>query len=517
MRAALALTGRRPSDADRAAVAADGAAVAAIVDRYLDSPEFGATMRDLHNEALLVRTDFDNFPAGFQARAPLEELDRATINKSLFEAPLALIEYVIMNDRPYTEIVTASYTVANRAVSAVWGSLPYTDGGPEWQITSHQDGRGDAGILSDDWLFSRHTTTISNANRGRANAVTKALLCYDFLDRDVVVDTSVDFADPEAVARAVKSNPACASCHHSLDPLAGFFQDYFPIYVPYGVDRFPFRHYEPGIIKRAGATVEEPAYFGQPGRTLSDLGRAIAADPRFPLCAAKRFYAFFNQVRLAEVPEGQARELSSRFVASGFSAKALARAIVLSDDFRVSYSGDGALAESTVGVKRAGPEQTSRLIEDLTGFRWTATIPGAGNVDLSTDSYYGYEVLAGGIDAFSVTLPSYTFNATSHLFLAELAARGAAFAVEKDFAEADRSKRKLLTEVGADDRDELAVRAQLAALHWRILAEEVEPGSDAVSESYALFTTALDESDDVPLAWKAVLTAMLQDFRVATY
>src|SRR5262245_52194681 len=54
-RISMALKGTRPSIADSRAVDADPAALGAIVDGYLESDEFGATLRDLHNEALLVR------------------------------------------------------------------------------------------------------------------------------------------------------------------------------------------------------------------------------------------------------------------------------------------------------------------------------------------------------------------------------------------------------------------------------------------------------------------------------
>src|SRR5512147_1785845 len=66
-RAALALRGVRPSLAELRAVAEDPAALSAIVDRYLETPELGATIRDLHNEVWLLRHQQVGFtlpPAG---------------------------------------------------------------------------------------------------------------------------------------------------------------------------------------------------------------------------------------------------------------------------------------------------------------------------------------------------------------------------------------------------------------------------------------------------------------------
>src|SRR5262249_49553953 len=162
-------------------------------------------------------------------------------------------------------------------------------------------------------LFSRHSTTVSNANRGRANAVARAFLCEDFLSREVRIDASVNLADPLAVANAVQENGACASCHKSLDALAGFFSGYHPIYVPPTIP-YPFDvFYQPNILAKIGGTITPPAYFGEAGSSIEDLGRLIANDPRFSLCAAKRFYGFFHQIELADVPAERARDLQSRF------------------------------------------------------------------------------------------------------------------------------------------------------------------------------------------------------------
>src|SRR5258706_6285730 len=56
-RASLALRGVRPSLDELHEVAADPTRLSAIVDRYLDTPEFAETIKDLHNETLLMRVE----------------------------------------------------------------------------------------------------------------------------------------------------------------------------------------------------------------------------------------------------------------------------------------------------------------------------------------------------------------------------------------------------------------------------------------------------------------------------
>ncbi len=58
--------------------------------------------------------------------------------------------------------------------------------------------------------------------RGRANMVARALLCFDYLVQDIVLEEGIDLTNPDEVANAVVENSGCASCHQTLDPLASF-------------------------------------------------------------------------------------------------------------------------------------------------------------------------------------------------------------------------------------------------------------------------------------------------------
>lgn len=541
VRISMALRGRRPALEELDAVEADPAALDAIIDTYLDDPRFGETIRDLHNEALLVLVDYFVFPAGFPPLGPAAGHDIYALNRAVTEAPLRLIEHVVMNDRPYDEIVTAEYTVADDQVAAVWGLPAGGDG--EWTETQWDDGRGNAGILSDSWLVQRHGSTPSNANRGRANAISRALLCYDFADRDIVLDADIDLSDPEAVAHAVSQNQACASCHQGLDPLASFFQDYFPQFLPaeiveVAVDEddqaYPLPTYYPGIFTDLlGVPMRDRGFFGAPGDDLPALGRLIADDPRFSACAARRFVAYFHQIDPSDVPQALEAEFQSVLLDSGMDAKALAKAIVLDERFAASHvvvdeDDDPAApspADDVVGVKKARPVQLGQLFEDLTGFRWRTDLGvvdpvdlpyGLGHVDLMDDSFLGYAVLAGGLDSIYVTRPSHTYSASTSLVLRALAQLAASFVVAADFAAAPASRR-LLGQVEATTTDEAAIRDQLVALHRRLYGARIEPDGVEADDGWALWSGALAHGGDPARAWTVTLTAMLQDLRIAYY
>ncbi len=509
LRISMALRGLRPSPDERAAVEADPEALPGIVDTYLDSPEFGATVRDLHNDALLVLADFGVPPAGFLAKDTLAGMDIYAANRAIMEAPLRLIEHVVTGDLPYGEIVTADYTIADEAVAGAWG---LTHSGEGWQVTEPPPDLRKAGILADSWLFTRHGSTVSNAGRGRANAVSRALLCFDFLDRDIEIDASVDLADPNAVAKAVQDNPTCVACHQQLDPLASFFEGYKLDFVPLLVS-YPQDHYASGFFSNVlQVDMRPPHYFGSPGDSLADLGALIAQDPRFSLCAARRAHAYFHQVDLGEVPFDAAAELQAALLGNGMQYKAMIRALVLDPEF--------ALATGPEGRRRSRPGQLATLIADLTGFRWRTDLTpyGAGKIDLMDDSMIGYHVLAGGIDAIFVQKPSYTYNATTSLTLRALARQAASAVVEADFAEADMGKRKLFTLVSSVDSGAADLRPQLVLLHRRFYGDELAEDAPEIEESLALFKAALKASPgDIKRAWKTTLIALLQDVRIAFY
>jgi hypothetical protein len=509
LRIAMALRGVRPSEAEFAAVEADPSALPGIVDDYLDSPEFGAIVRDLHNDALLVLADFGVPPAGFLPKDTLAGMDPYRANRAIMEAPLRLIEHVVAGDLPYSEIVTADYTLADEAVAGAWG-LAHT--GTGWQVVDPPSDRRGAGVLADSWLFTRHGSTVGNAARGRANAVSRALLCVDFLDRDIEIDADVNLADPNEVAEAVQQNPSCVACHQQLDPLATFFEGYKTDFVPLLVG-YPYDHYATGFFTEfLKVDMRAPRYFGSPGDSLADLGSMIARDPRFTLCAAKRAYAYFHQVELADVPFEAADALQSTLIASDLSYKAMVRALVLDPGF--------ALATGPQGRRRSRPIQLASLIDDLTGFRWRTDLSsyGAGEIDLMDDSMIGYHVLAGGIDAIFVQKPSYTYNATTSLALRALARQAASAVVEADFAETDKSKRRLFTLVSAADSGQAKLRPQLVALHRRFYGDPLADDSPEIDESLALFLAALDaKPGDIKRAWKTTLIALLQDVRIGFY
>ncbi|MCA9437448.1 MAG: DUF1592 domain-containing protein, partial [Candidatus Omnitrophica bacterium] len=208
MRIAMDLTGGRPSEEDFAIAESN---LDSVIKRYMQTPEFSEQMMWLANDIFLVRTDFVEY---FRDSYEYDRREvRYQVAKAVGEEPLRLFDYIVRNDRPITELVTADYTVANATLAMFWNiDYPGEYGSDQWLRGRYLDGRQHAGVLSQTSFFYRYNNTITNKNRHRANNVTRMFLGDDHLLRNV--GSELRIADPEQdFLDLTLSNPACLACH----------------------------------------------------------------------------------------------------------------------------------------------------------------------------------------------------------------------------------------------------------------------------------------------------------------
>ncbi|MEO0606033.1 MAG: hypothetical protein AAF211_31685, partial [Myxococcota bacterium] len=489
--------------------------------------------RHMHADVLLTRTARSSLPAV----GPVAGATRNDLSAVVTEEPLALIEHIVLDDRPYTEVVTADYTVVSELAPTMFADLS-REPGPGEQVAVYTDGRPAAGILSTNGLWLRFQSAGQNYQRQRANAIASALLCASYDDRDIPISGDIDLSDDEALANALNTQAECVACHQTLDPLGSHLftirsvlnvntvqQAYangcagqtaascypLPVYVPQGADRW----------RRFGT--RPPGYFGSESDDLGTLGAHIAADPRFAQCTVRRFVSYLTQTPADELTIPELAPLQARFVDSGFDARDLVEAIVLDPAFARPDDGDG------VGLMATRPFQLAATVEDLTGFRFVFNFDGApcrqngtncrGDIDVVYDDTLGFRSMAGGIDGFRVTRPTWTTTPTKALFVAALAEEAAGHVVDADFA-LPAADRHLLGEVEADRDDEAAVRAQLVTIHLRFFGIEVDADDPEIDEAYQLFDAARARRSGPSAsaeAWKVTLTGLLQDPRILLY
>jgi len=508
-RAAMALRGVRPSLEDLEQIREDPAALSAIVDGYLQEVEFGATIRDIENQTLLMRID------ALRGDPMPEEAGSISWNvwsDAMFEEPLRLIEHIVLEDRPYTDIVTTDQTVVTGYGPMMWtgiASVEYDD--ETWQLTTHTDGRPTAGVLSTSGWQARYAATNANAHREGASAAAGSLLCTDYFNRDVQLG-EISLEDDDAIFEAIKYNDGCVDCHQTLDPFAGFFfgfSNQAAFRAPY--PRVPWTGED---LNRGERITGRPmGYFGLGGTNMDEMGDLIAADHRFSACTARRYISWFSQIPVKEVPIERVAATQAALIDSGMNIRAMVRQIVLSPEFAVSHTNEPDDAEHAVGLLRTRPEQLDRMFLDLTGFRWERRVA-RGTAVIPTHPADGFQVHGGGIDNLIKVVPSHLYSASGSAFLRSFAQEAAGFVVEQDF-DSDPGERRLLHLVEPDTEDEALLREQLAFLHQRVLIENVNPESGEVDDSLDLFLALRGDETDATVAWKLLLTAFFQDFRVA--
>lgn len=502
-RISLDLRGTLPTAAELDAVAADPAALDSLIEAYLADPALRERMVDLLAEQWWTRVDeFDVRYEDYDLRATEE----FPFERSVGEEPLRLAAHVIAEDLPWSEVVTADYTVANEVLGALW-PLDYPAGETGWKVTRYTDDRPAAGALATNGLWWRYTTTPSNMNRGRASALSRIFLCVDYIARPINFSAaSTDLADPE---EAIRTDPYCLNCHSSLDPIAASFFGFWwrSLYSRIEEDRY---HPEREVLAEETLGLS-PAWFGEPISGLAELGPAVASDPRFTSCAVETLSR--GLLRRSMTPEDQAQleALRRSFLEGGSRPKALLRAILATPHYRAAAVDAGADAawearEST--ARLLSPEQLERSLAEATGLDWTSD----GFAQLRNDEV-GYRILAGGVNGISVVEPQLRPNLTSAL-VARRAAEGAAEAAVQA-AVADPAGNRLLP--GFDPAlvpGDPGFDVLLRGLAWRLHAQALDE-ADAAALSGLWATVAA--ADGPEAAWASLTSALLQDPLFLTY
>jgi hypothetical protein len=491
-RISLDLRGVLPSPADLDAVAADPALLDGIVADYLDDPALEERLIDMLGERWHTLVDDVTLQSG---EVGLDMTGEYAFERSVGEEPLRLMAHVAVNDLPWSEIVTADYTIANPLLAGIW-PLEHP-GGEGWEISHYIDGRPAAGVLSTNGLWWRYTTDESNSNRRRAAAISRLLLCEDYFERPVSfsgVDTALD---DEAVAAAIKENPACTSCHSTLDPLAATLFGFW-WFEEHHLDEMAWYHAAREPLGEQTLQVA-PAWFGQPVGGLIDLGDAITDDPRFSRCAAETFAAALWHRPVALSDFETIDHLDVAFQDSGLRAKALLAEILTTEHYTVGALTDAASAEDESATSRRllSPDQLADATEALTGFTWTSE-----GFDLMHNDSDGFRVLVGGLDGLTVFTPQRDPGLTWALVIKRLSEAAASYAVAQAQAGSPPPILAGIDTAAAPDAD------TLAALHWWLLAREAE--ADWLAD-VAVLWDAVEAIEGPSAAWTATLSALLRD------
>ena len=371
-RAALLLAGRLPTPAESAAVRRGGVpALRQGIRSLMDGPKFHDFLIRASNDRLLTDRQLNRgtlrpaltrefvvlarkhvqllrtaLARGY--RQPRADPDfrrwKRALDYGLARAPLELIAHVIENDRPYPEILTADYVMANSVTAEAFGSSTEfvdesdptefqpsrisayyrTDESKKEELSDvvgriiHDPGNllteyPHAGILNTNAFLKRYPSTDTSRNRARSRWT-----YYHFLGVDVEKAASRT-TDPVALAdrdNPTLKNAACTVCHRIMDPVAGTFQNYGDtgLYKDQlgGLDSLPQAYkLDSAELYRDGDRWYRdmlPPGFGtarvpDPDRSLQWLAEQIVADSRFAVAAVRFWWQAVMGAEVTPPPE----------------------------------------------------------------------------------------------------------------------------------------------------------------------------------------------------------------------
>ena len=406
----LILTGRFPTKADYIDFEkADRATKKQLLMNSFSGEEFKYFLKNGANDRLLLRAlingngldfplarsnwvypDYWNIFETFYKAANYEEHFwqgyPAAISESLREEPLELIAHVVENDKPYSEILTADYTMVNAYTNEYYRAgidfdyIPSKDFEYGKGLTEYRVGRNrgqlisqlsnvyenetvdagqrpgliishnnefleypHAGILNSFAFLQRYPNTETNRNRALSRWT-----YYHFLDVDIEKSAprSQKIADLTDKNNPTLNNPNCAVCHEIMDPVAGAFQNYGILFAVYrswhGINSLPSNYiwppdgseslYQEGDIWYRD--MRPPAFNGElipdDKNSLQWLANKIVNNDRFALATVKFWWPAVMGQELYEAPEDKLDSdfdlKLKRYEAQQFSIKELADA-----------------------------------------------------------------------------------------------------------------------------------------------------------------------------------------------
>ena len=422
---------------------------------------------------------------------------------------MELIEYVVKNDRPFTEILTADYVMVNPYTAVVYGvdagdpNFPFSS---DNNINNHDrdDFRpvgnfsqtaGDqvpiAGVISTHSFLARYQSTNTNVNRKRARFVfdyflgvdIEALSARDGLDLNNVIGDVPTYEDPQ-----------CTVCHEVMDPIAGLFTKRRNKGAYNRTATFQHNRNTNGVPRMVPAGYSlDPADVlpvSEETQPLKWMVQRLAADDRFADKTVRTVLTGLTGIEAtAASTTAFINDTKNSFVANNFDFKGLVKDIVLSDYFRARNL---AVTESPNNYVDVGsgrlltPEELDRRIRTVMAGNYAWRGPNSnGGLD------GGHYMLYGGINSDDVTSRTTTATSLMDGIQERIANQVACERVANDlynagvlFPIADETHTPD-TQAGED-----AIRANIVHLHRRLHGEDWTVNDAAVNMTYQLFVDA---------------------------
>lgn len=530
-KASLDLVGRLPTEAELTRVRSGGEPeLRAVLEEMTQDEAFYSRVGEIWNDVLLTNRylsgalgllNDSDYPGKYwynpdkldsSLLTPEQKQQQRYSEIGIGSEPIELIKHVVRENRPFSEILTADYTMVNPYSARVYSLDPATLGfsdvySPyefrEARVSVSRNGGllpvPHAGVLTQTVFLRRYPTTTTNLNRHRARTVYRLFLATDILrlaERPI---------DPSSVSsnNPTRDDPNCNVCHRIVDPIASNFQRWDQD------GRFRPDLTWPASLPSPGLGQDVLGSVDQYPQALSWLAGRIVADTRFSTAVVQTTYRgllgrdtlgypasdaadFDQQLTAWQRQQALLRAVGEEFRKSNYNLRKVFVPLLLSADYRASSS--AALKPAQLEGLGAGrlltPELLSRRIAATTGLRWTRS-------DQAEWLLADYNLIYGGIDSNAVTerltVPNGVMANVGWRMATEMACRLTAW----EFTRA-QTERLILPMVDVTDRpfDQNNqpnpqamenIKRNLQYLHQRLLGEQLATDDPELERSYQLF------------------------------
>ncbi|MEC7986069.1 MAG: DUF1585 domain-containing protein [Myxococcota bacterium] len=493
------LRGIPPSLEELDRLESNSTTIDALIDEYFQDPLYESQLRSWFSEWLLTRVDTFNV----DHRDYRLDSDQAfEFTRSVGEEPIRLMAHIAKQNLPWTEVMTADYSMANELLLEIWPleSLSDTNG---WRPARYTDGRPAGGVIMSNGLWWRYYTTPNNFGRTRAMALTDLFLCENYLERPIKF-SAPSRLDRESLNEVIRTNPACIGCHSTLDPIAaslfGFW--WFDLY-----DTAEMTSYHPEREQLGRYYLEqEPAWFGIPIDSPAELPQLVAADDRFRTCTVERMASLFWRKQISVHDFDHIQSLEEAFVAGDLRMNALIKAIVLSATYQTgSPANHSENADYNLMTRRLlSAPQIAQTVKVLTGFEWSSD-----NVDMLEDDIQGYRILLGGFDGIQVTQTARFPSLSRQLTLKRFAQLASDYVVEQERTK-PFPERFLFQNIDFENlsASEPEFEETISKLHRIFLSREPDEQRLQVDRQ---FWSSIESQEDSVQAWKSFISILIRD------
>ncbi len=536
-KAAIMLAGRLPTSAELN-TAGDRAQMRQALINMMNGPEFEKFVSETVNDKLLVTGAYfignlrdDDYPRLAEIEADTQR--RNVLRDALRYEPLELVKHIVRNDRPYSEVITADYTMVNPESAYLYQATlldPMPNGADAKTFVRARTGINmngrmsgaypHAGLLTQPSFLIKWPSTDTNRNRMRARVTSDLFLGVDL---EALATRAIDVDSVKNELNPTLNNPNCTVCHNTVDPIAGAFQNWYNsggsyrrrniggtftnisyYYASNARDENGVKYYQSGDIWYRDMVAPGYPFSGtglptsRNNTSLRWLGERMTADTRFDSGTAKFWYqGLFGRKPLAAPvepdPVQQAaydaqtvvfNQAGQIFRNNNHNLKHLLAELVLSPWFRsgsVDLANAGRAELADLGTSRVlTPEQLDRKLTALLGKTWTRLI--------GDNNYY---LMYGNFDARIETRENTRNTQISSLMAAMIDRMGAELSCEvvRDDFNRNAGQRLLFPSVSPNDTPanaEAAIRQNLVHLHARFLGKNLSVNDTEIDRTFNL-------------------------------